>query len=636
MWKNGKNGAASCHDSHRRVRFVDDPNGDVEVQVQALSNSATATATAMFPVPSSLKLPGNSRRRISFPTTTQWGTHVGSKKGSRACSKKQHYHRQADFQLAAEEIERLLLDEGNTHNANQMVDTTDDDYDDDGDDHDNHNYTYCDIHQEPDGASSTTRQTSQCNSQPSDHLLSPKHHHRRRLTLSTLSRRLRSTHTANGRARQDLHESSLLSSSSLHMGILESPVSDELTEQDVNAYGLFDSAGADEARLRYHQQRRRRQAQEQASNSTRMNPTDTFAVESIFSTDSSQTSGVIYDLKKYGSSVPFFTPILLALTTLFCVLVVARLLVSLLTVAVGWLVVILLTTRLFHQLMYRPVHLLRLLHARPLPAWVFLGGLLGMAKVCCTRILLLITQLNTVYQAKLVTISERKPMDQEDENCVADEFRLFHDIHETCSCSDYPENLQQNNPMLDVTLLFTSFSTIFSMRQDLVLIWGLVQGLVYGFQVAFFWHIILGCSSHPSRLSQWIYNNIWRFAERRYRESIRHRQQVHLLRSLRRRQHQQQLLQRCSSGSIFSITSTDDRKQCMICLEEFNEENDDDNQISSLYQRYYLVCRHSFHSCCIREWLEIKASCPICRIPLDEALENGVTTTTTSTSTTSS
>lgn len=42
---------------------------------------------------------------------------------------------------------------------------------------------------------------------------------------------------------------------------------------------------------------------------------------------------------------------------------------------------------------------------------------------------------------------------------------------------------------------------------------------------------------------------------------------------------------------------------CGICFSLFERDQD----------TYVLICRHNFHSDCIREWMAIKSSCPLCR-----------------------
>lgn len=48
----------------------------------------------------------------------------------------------------------------------------------------------------------------------------------------------------------------------------------------------------------------------------------------------------------------------------------------------------------------------------------------------------------------------------------------------------------------------------------------------------------------------------------------------------------------------------DDRKKCMVCLEEMETDQE------------YLPCAHSFHGNCIIPWLQERDTCPICKIPV--------------------
>ncbi|KAK7257214.1 hypothetical protein RIF29_31018 [Crotalaria pallida] len=45
--------------------------------------------------------------------------------------------------------------------------------------------------------------------------------------------------------------------------------------------------------------------------------------------------------------------------------------------------------------------------------------------------------------------------------------------------------------------------------------------------------------------------------------------------------------------------------ECAICLEDFK---------AGQFCQVFPVCRHSFHSDCIDQWLQKKLTCPICRI----------------------
>jgi hypothetical protein len=56
------------------------------------------------------------------------------------------------------------------------------------------------------------------------------------------------------------------------------------------------------------------------------------------------------------------------------------------------------------------------------------------------------------------------------------------------------------------------------------------------------------------------------------------------------------------------VASADVQKEtkCSICLEQFAKGE----------KVCELPCKHIFHDACVRKWLQQKASCPVCRMPL--------------------
>ena len=60
--------------------------------------------------------------------------------------------------------------------------------------------------------------------------------------------------------------------------------------------------------------------------------------------------------------------------------------------------------------------------------------------------------------------------------------------------------------------------------------------------------------------------------------------------------------------------STDLEDRCNICLSE----------IKSGDSIRILNCKHNFHSECLDKWLHIKDTCPNCRTPISNVLEEGL------------
>ena len=54
---------------------------------------------------------------------------------------------------------------------------------------------------------------------------------------------------------------------------------------------------------------------------------------------------------------------------------------------------------------------------------------------------------------------------------------------------------------------------------------------------------------------------------------------------------------------------SDQKAQCSVCWEDFNL----DESVNQLQ------CEHIFHKDCITPWLELHATCPVCRKPQNEA-----------------
>ena len=60
---------------------------------------------------------------------------------------------------------------------------------------------------------------------------------------------------------------------------------------------------------------------------------------------------------------------------------------------------------------------------------------------------------------------------------------------------------------------------------------------------------------------------------------------------------------------ILKIASSDHKAQCSVCWEDFVL-GESVNQ---------LRCEHIFHKDCITPWLELHATCPVCRKPQNDA-----------------
>ena len=71
------------------------------------------------------------------------------------------------------------------------------------------------------------------------------------------------------------------------------------------------------------------------------------------------------------------------------------------------------------------------------------------------------------------------------------------------------------------------------------------------------------------------------------------------------RRRMKKYIQRYSEIEMTSKRSDD---ICVICQDDFKEDN----------KRAKLFCGHKFHTCCIKEWMNHKMTCPLCNMELKQ------------------
>jgi hypothetical protein len=334
---------------------------------------------------------------------------------------------------------------------------------------------------------------------------------------------------------------------------------------DINSYTLFDVLSDDDGSST---RRRRRYA------------TGSYSSSSTSSSSSTNNTTAIIYAQKYQSPGALFMPILIFLSVTFVLLLVVRIVMSLLTAAVGIVVLCVIVAKFLQEFFTRPILLVRTLHASPVLCFSVLGSIFGV--------------LHALWKQRLLPL-------------------LMHGLE-----VDSVESLL--NAMLGlislerIGIVYSSSSHSHSSSTesscvDLIMLWGLAHGLIYGIEIGCVWLIIFGDLARPTTFTKYFYRSVWRPLKRQYRRS-----------GIRR--HTMTRQYRCTPPTSDSYGdgidnnsnfggSSDDRHQCVICLEPFV-----DTPVEG--DRYQLLpCLHCFHRECARNWLVIRQSCPICRVKVE-------------------
>jgi hypothetical protein len=279
---------------------------------------------------------------------------------------------------------------------------------------------------------------------------------------------------------------------------------------------------------------------------------------------SSSSRSIIY-AKKYQLPGNLLTPILVFLSATFAILLVIRVVTSLMSAAVGIVILLFLVGRMVNEFLTHPVRLIRNIHASPVRYFATLGAMLGAIHV------LLVGHLSPISR------------------------KLIH-----CSTSwissDFGHGLKE---WFQVNVTTTSY-TGDTIQIDLVMLWRLIRGIGYGIEIGCLWIIIFGKSSKSTALSRYLHRRVWRPLKRYYRRSV-------------------VLLGHPTTRNDDNLGHSygDARNNCSICLETFDDiiyYESNRQRDSPLLNRYQLLpCHHCFHRDCARNWLTIQQTCPICR-----------------------
>jgi hypothetical protein len=233
------------------------------------------------------------------------------------------------------------------------------------------------------------------------------------------------------------------------------------------------------------------------------------------------STGVIYN-KDYPLDFAFFAPLATFLGLTFCILLVLRIVVSILTYAMGMIVVLIAVASavdFVRDISTNTRRMVQSVHSAPVVYFSLMGTIVGGA----TR---------TIWVGRWLTMQ-------------------------------------------------TATETSAVVVDETWVVWGMLQGLVYGVEVGALWLVFLGNQSDPSSITLWLLR-LWK----------------RLLHFLQRRQ----------DDDVEEEGPEDETvRRCIICLERFGNEGST--------RQVLPLCLHGFHRTCLEQWTRIKPTCPICRLP---------------------
>ena len=282
---------------------------------------------------------------------------------------------------------------------------------------------------------------------------------------------------------------------------------------------------------------------------------------------------VIYGQKYRKSSESLFRPISMTLSATFVTLLVVRIATNLLTSGVGMVIVIPLAGRFVHEVVTRPIRLVRVLHSSPVLFWGCVGAVFCSLRALWhyrfDHLLPLLSWLPTKSQERISSF----------------------------------EWMGIGN-MTSVLLETDRNSDDESTYNDFVMLWVLIRGVFYGVEVGSVWLVIFGDRSNPSPFTKKIVWRIWRTVRRCYQRVVIRSQNQICLGEQEGRNH---------------------KHRCVICLDCLESVKDDnrpnyqhgDEAVEKTHIQCQLFpCLHCFHEDCVRHWLTIRHTCPVCRVPV--------------------
>ena len=337
--------------------------------------------------------------------------------------------------------------------------------------------------------------------------------------------------------------------------------------------------------------------------------------KSSSSTTTTSSSAVIYNKVYHPQS--FFTPILLFLSVTFCFLLILRILVAMLTMAVGMILLVLLLLRILQEFIFRPWNVLWRIHHRPLTTCCALGAIYGLLK--CS-----VSSMDQSHRIWAMFIKDIFPAPSSvsssgtgsgllpGEDRTIPLFALWRwqsNVQETTNAEAQNETVE----LLSVA-------------------WSIGEGILYGLEIGALWSILFGDASDPTPVTGFVLRQFRRTLVNYHVDGLRFQSR----RSSKRRKSKLR-----HYGGIAMTSSSIGDTQCMICLEDFDDEDMNNTSKSSKHfitsssslssysnnnnsntitqkKEYVPLCLHGFHKQCLENWILIggKSTCPICRVSI--------------------